>query len=347
MEDLSLFIKGVISQLGRAFLLSGFLPFLIFVAINQYVIFGPDFSNASEAWNLFPAVTSPFLGLISAEWLTTIALAVALALLVLPLNPFITRLFEGYGRGMKTLLFPFYLRFRQQHRAAYTEIGEERKKRRELLTEYEESGEFDEDADFAIQEKLHTLHGAREKSKPVQALPYDFDRVMPTRFGNAWAVMEEYPLTRYGIDSMVFWPYVRVVLGQKNGALLAQIDNQKLLVDTALNLALAAGLLFLEGLVFAIARFQPAMAILAVVSLALFVLMYRAAVSYTKTMGILVNQGFDLYRLDLLDLFGLARPADLDDEYWVWTRLSAFLRRGEPFYFDLLERADEPAETDD
>ena len=48
-----------------------------------------------------------------------------------------------------------------------------------------------------------------------------------------------------------------------------------------------------------------------------------------------------------LDLLDLARPQSLDEEYWVWQRLAAFIRRGEPFYFDMLDRAgeDEDAEA--
>jgi hypothetical protein len=63
-----------------------------------------------------------------------------------------------------------------------------------------------------------------------------------------------------------------------------------------------------------------------------------------RTMGTLIKQGFDLYRLDLLDALQIARPAELDEEYWVWMRLNAFLRRGEPFYYEMLDlKDDQPA----
>jgi hypothetical protein len=52
----------------------------------------------------------------------------------------------------------------------------------------------------------------------------------------------------------------------------------------------------------------------------------------------MISQSFDLYRLSVLDAFGLARPQSLDEEYWTWVRLAAFIRRGEPFYYDLLDR---------
>jgi hypothetical protein len=38
----------------------------------------------------------------------------------------------------------------------------------------------------------------------------------------------------------------------------------------------------------------------------------------------------------LLAAYGLEQPATLQEERTVWLRLAAFLRRGEPFYFDSL-----------
>jgi hypothetical protein len=348
IEDLSSIVEGIVSQLGRAFFLSGFLPILIGVALNQYFIFAPEYADVEAVWNIFPAVTTPFLGLVSGEWLTTIVVSLLLSLVLLTLNMFVVKLFEGLAPGMKALLLPQYVRWQRRHRTLYAEIAARRAERRSLLADYEETGEYDEDADFAIQEALHELHRDKEKEEPIQALPYDRRRLTPTLFGNAWAVMEEAPLARYGIDSMVFWPYMRVVVGRENAGLLEQIDNQKLLVDITIHLALVMAILVVEGIIFAVARFQLAMLILAVICLLLFLAFYRAGVNYVRTMGVMVIQSFDLYRLKLLDAFGLARPEDLDEEYWIWTRLAAFLRRGEPFYFDMLERAHEgPKEGDE
>jgi hypothetical protein len=344
MDDLSSLIKGIVSQLGQAFFLSGFLPVLIGVAVNQYVIFGPEFGGAEAVWNLFPEVTEPFLGLITAEWLTTISVSLVLALVLLPLNMLVITVFEGRPAIMKALLFPLYSRQLRRHGKYYAEIGGKRGERRDLLAEFEETGKYDKEADFALQDELDRLHRAVERKEPVQVLPYERRRVKPTMFGNAWAVMEEYPLDRYGIDSMVFWPYVRAVVGKENGDLLMQIDTQKLLIDITVHLALVMAVLVVEGLVLAALRMQLAMLLLAVVCLGLFAAFYQAGVTYSRAMSTLVTQCFDLYRLQVLDALGVARPEDLDEEYWVWTRLGAFLRRGEAFYFDMLERAGEEEE---
>lgn len=339
MNDLTNFVEGLINQLGRSFLFAGLLPVVIGVAINQYILFAPPYAGAEAVvWNLFPAVTSPWLGLFSGELLTTIVLSLALALVLVLLNLFIIKLFEGHVPGMKVLLFPFYLRHRQHHGQLYGQIAARRAERLALMQEAEETGEQSFDARFALEDELNRLHAQKEKKEQAQTLPYDRSRLAPTLYGNAWAVMEEYPLSRYGMDSAVFWPYIRVILSRKNPELLAQVDNLKFFIDLVTHLALVVGILALEGLVFAVLRLQLAMLLLALVSLVFFLGFYQAGVDYVRLMGVSVAQGFDLYRLDVLKAFGLSRPADLDDEYWVWSRLAAFIRRGEPFYFDMLAR---------
>ncbi len=340
-EDLSSLVKGIVNQIGLSFFLSGVVPLLVGVTVNQYIIFSPAMAGVDAGWNLFPQVAGPWLGLLSAQMLTTLVLAFGLALALVPLNLFITRLFEGLLPGMKALLYPLYLLKRARHRRLYAEIEAARIARREILAEYEETGEYDADADIAIQERLHLLHTQREGVEPMQTLPYEQRRLTPTSFGNAWAVMEEYPFNRYGMDGMFLWPYMRAILLERNTPLLSQIDNQKLLGDVMTNMAFVTGVLALEGVVFGIVWGQSSLFVTAAVSLIAFWLFYRAGVQFVRAMGTLVGQSYDLYRYHLLDAFGLPRPNDLDDEYWMWVRLSAFLRRGEPFYFDILQHGDD------
>ena len=335
-EDVAAVARGVASQLGLTFFVAGFIPALTLVVLNQYVFFG-----AYGVWDLVPQIDKPLLGLLTGEFLTTLALALALAVVLVPLNLFLTRLFEGLLPGMRQVLAPFYAAKRRRHAKLYAPIQAEREARHNLLAEFEAGGDFDAAADAALQRRLQQLHAERERTDPLQRLPYERPRLTPTEFGNVWAVMEEYPLARYGMDGMFFWPYLRTVLLEENPALLAQIDDQKLLVDMSINLAFVAGLATLEGLVFAGLRSEPLLLAVAAVAAVGFVIFYGAAVQYAWGMGEMVAQSFDLYRLHLLDMLGLARPDDLDEEYWTWLRLTAFFRRGEPFYFDMLPRAGE------
>jgi hypothetical protein len=338
MGDLSSFVEGIIGQLGRSFFLCGFLLMMLLIAVNQYLFFGPPYA-ASPAWNLFPTVTEPWLGLFSGPMLTTVVAALVLGFVVMPLNTFITKLSEGLLPGIKLILFPLTAVWSDRYRRSYAPIAAKRAERLGMLAQIENGAEYDSEADFQIQGALDHLHSQKELKEKIQTLPFNAKRLSPTMFGNAWAVMEEYPLARYGMDSMVFWPYVRVVMSKENDALLAQIDSQKLLVDFSTHLSLILGIIAVEGLILTVLR--PAVIVLVVALVALFFCwtFYQSAVSYVRTLGLLINQAFDLYRLKVLDMLEIARPATLDEEYWVWNRLAAFLRRGEPFYFDMLDRA--------
>ena len=340
MDKLSSFVEGLVSHLGKSFFLAGFIPALALVAANQYVIFSPDYSSAKGVWNFFPSLTTPWLNLFTGEMLTTIVLALIIGLVLVVLNSVIVRMFEGLVPGVRQILFPFYLRNLRRYRDHYASIEVLHEKRQKMLAQKEEDGEFDENAAYALFDELHKLHGDLEKAEPVQQLPYLRNRVAPTAFGNVWAIMEEYPLRRYGMDGMLFWPYVREVISQKNERLLDEIDNQKLIIDVLVNLALVMGILTIEGSVFAVLRFQWQMLALAIVSFILFLILYQSAVSNSRSLASLVTKGYDLYRLPVLDAFDIERPASLDDEYWAWTRLAAFLRRGESFYFEMLDRRD-------
>ena len=332
-------VEGAVSQLGLTFFLAGFVPMLIAVAINQYVYFPPG-------WDLFPQIVDPALGMFTGTLLTTLALAFALAVVFVPLNLYVIKLFEGLLPGMPTLLAPLRAARRRQHeRRLYPAVAALRASRRELLTRYETTGEYDPEADDAIQQELQALHARQERAEPAQSLPYDAERLAPTAFGNAWAVMEEYPLARYGMDGMFYWPYMRAILFRENPGLLGQIDSQKLLIDMTAHMAFVTLLLGAEGAVVAAVQARPTLLAVAALSLLLFALFYASSVQYVRAMARAVTQSFDLYRWRLLDQFGLARPDDLDDEYWVWMRLNAFLRRGEPFYFDMLERKGEDEES--
>jgi hypothetical protein len=311
---------------------------MLFVTVNQYLYFAPPY--AAAVLNLFPAVTEPWLGLFSGEMLTTVVIALALGFIIMPLNTFITKLFEGMAPGAKIILSPFMLVFNAQYRQRYAPIAAKRAERLAMLAQIENGAEYNSETDFQLQGVLDHLHSQKEVKEKVQALPFNVKRLSPTMYGNAWAVMEEYPLARYGMDSMVFWPYIRVAMSRENDGLLAQIDSQKLLIDFVTHLSLVLGILAIEGIVSLI--LHPGLALLVTMLIALFfcTVFYQSGVSYVRTMGLLISQAFDLYRLKVLDMLDVKRPATLDEEYWVWNRLAAFLRRGEPFYFDMLDRAE-------
>ena len=150
MDDLSSFVEGIVNQLGQAFLLAGFMPAVIFIAINQYIFFSPAIATGvTDTWNLFPSVgDSPILGLFTGELLTTVAIAFALGLLLVVFNRSIFRTFEGLTPVGKIVFAAGATRAKRQHsRFGYDKIDASRKKRLALLAEYEETGDINEDAE--------------------------------------------------------------------------------------------------------------------------------------------------------------------------------------------------------
>ncbi len=200
-----------------------------------------------------------------------------------------------------------------------------------------------------LKRAIQKLHEAIEAKDDARSLPSDPHRVAPTALGNALAVAEEYPFDRYGIDSVLFWPRLRVELDE---AALLPLDTAKSVVDGMLNFSLLAYIAGIESIVVAVvvltrwAPVQPAFTPLAILfgagalGLALGYGAYRGAVGAAQSMGSLLRTYFDYHRDKVLEKFGLKRPDSLEDEKVMWYKLGAFLRRGESFYFPEEAEAD-------
>jgi len=60
-----------------------------------------------------------------------------------------------------------------------------------------------------------------------------------------------------------------------------------------------------------------------------FWLFYQLAIQATRGLGVEVQSAVDTYRLKLLDLLGLERPADAEKEMKIWTHLRYFISQGD------------------
>ncbi|MBM4423987.1 MAG: hypothetical protein FJ030_11445 [Chloroflexi bacterium] len=262
----------------------------------------------------------------------------------------ITRLYEGYAWPVSVLLKPLKARNTAESKKLYGDLP---KKRLAYLTLWRTEKRLAADdsklpevrqklADLRRDiQKMHDDLESKAAGKPT-ALPSELHRVTPTALGNMLAVAEEYPVTRYGIDSVLFWPRLRSELKPEE---LLPLDSAKGVVDGMLNFSLLAYLAAVEsiivGIVVAIGRApvkpesQP-LAILfgcAVLALVVGYAAYRGAVNAAQSMGASMQNYFDYNRDAVLAKFGLKRPDQIEDEKIVWYRLGAFLRRGESFYF--------------
>ncbi|MBK6431377.1 hypothetical protein [Candidatus Amarolinea dominans] len=77
-------------------------------------------------------------------------------------------------------------------------------------------------------------------------LPCDPERVMPTTFGNIYAMAEEYPYDCYGADSVLFWPRLREQMHEHAEGHSERLTAAKTFLDISINLTFLAGIVVLE-----------------------------------------------------------------------------------------------------
>ncbi len=319
-------IQGLLTSIGRAFFFADYLPVLLFVSLHQYALL----PALGLKGTLLPGVPDvPFL---SGELLTTLLLPLFLAMLLVSLNTYITKFFEGLLPWQRKYLLSRWQRANEQKSEQLYGKLQELKRDYQGLLEKAAEAESGEGPDGSLdkrlaeaEEKIQQAYANIEKSQPTQTLPFRARYVRPTALGNAFAIFEEYPLDRYGMDSVVLWPRLRQVVDDK---LISALDNLKMFLDFQLNLSALALIFAVEAAGAGVVNREIAWWALAALALLVAWLAYSAGVRVTRTMGVLVSTSFDLFRGKLLEQFGLARPAKFFEEYKTWLRLSAFLRRG-------------------
>jgi hypothetical protein len=260
------------------------------------------------------------LGPFTGENLATVILPLFLGMLLLAFNTLIIKFFEGAGKWQQRTIFrPWMLANQARSKQRYGKLVMLRQEYYKQLARTAAPATAPATAPAAEAERadaLNKITGLRlqiqqeydrlEQIEAMPSQPYRLDRVKPTALGNTFALMEEYPYDRYGIDSVAIWPRLQPLLPD---AVKSNIANQKL------------------------ARVPMQFALIGAGAGSFLVawLLYRAAVSATATMGLFVTGAFDFYRGLVLEKFGLAQPESVEDEQFVWLKLEAFLRRGEGF----------------
>lgn len=301
---------NVSDALGKFFFVAGLMPSLAFMAACDLVIV-PRLLNGQHL------VDIKFLGIEGAVYVVG---GTFLSFLLLTLNTHIIRFYEN---GF--LLSPWLKRRNLElHRRRYTALAA----RRETYRRAVETG-IDLEASIA---KLEAVHDQVEAQQNPGALPHGREVVMPTALGNIFAVMEEYPYERYGMDAMVYWPRLTAVISEDYKA---QISDLKSTLDFLLNLSLLAGLFGLAALAVAAAYRQIPDLIYGLFALVIAYILYSISIQPARELGEVVMSCFDLFRGGLLEKYGQVKPSNLIAERQLWRQLASFTRRGEEFYFPL------------
>lgn len=153
---------------------------------------------------------------------------------------------------------------------------------------------------------LHSYAERREYGKLDRRLelrtPGPARDLMPTELGNILRAAETRPKDRYGLDVIVCWPRLWLVLPESASNELAAARAD---LDTAIRIGLWGGLF----LVWSIWVWWAVPVAVLVIFLA-----YRSAVGAAVTYGKLIESAFDMYRLTLYEKAGWSPPGNLPAE---------------------------------
>jgi len=165
----------------------------------------------------------------------------------------------------------------------------------------------------------------RRKREFDRDFPANVESVLPTALGNTIAAFEDYPRTRYGMESIALWPRLVPVLKEKN--YLEFVTQEKTVFDFMLNTGLVVGVLGLEATALVLESGHSGLGLIFLAgTMAGTAFFYEGMIVAARHWGATVRVAFDLYRRDLHQHLGLrgAGEESFADEYEQWGAVSQF-----------------------
>lgn len=341
MKNISDTVSESVNYLGQGFLLAYYLPSLVFVLAHIYLLVPVWFITLPLSGEQTKKIIIPLIGEINiASIVNIIILSLLIGVILFVLNSVLIKLFEGKPYWIKEGLLKLLTnRNRKFHKKLYENLVGLKKQYldiKELIWQAdspEEQIKLRQNlAGLALQ--IQEEHKRIEKSQLRQTLPHDVHRICPTSFGNVFAIAEEYPYERYGIDAVLFWPRLRQLMQEKASKHSLLLTQQKTVLDLSINFAFLFGLLAFEvALTSIFSDYRSILLVLAIIAVILTISLYRASVSAIQVLGELIKISFDYHRGLVLEAFHLKMPDSLSEEQVIWVKLATFIRRGDIFYF--------------
>ena len=151
----------------------------------------------------------------------------------------------------------------------------------------------------------------------VQCRPADPSKYMPTRIGNILRAAETRPGDKYGLNSVVVWPRLWLLLP-------GSVRDELTAARGALDSSVAA---VLWGLMFCVFAWWTPLALVAGLGVAISSAVFWVP-SRAETFGELMESSFDLYRFALYEQLRWPLPENPDDERKAGELLSEYVWRG-------------------
>lgn len=299
-------LTSITGTFGKRMLLASLLPVLVTFLLLSFLYGGVSVRTMGQT------ITA-----LSAGDTTLILIAITIAAFTLhTLNVPILRLFEGYP-WRYTVLGRHWVK---RHADRFVHA----RKRTDALRRVQEVFP-------AGSSQRRTVTGVRDRIKrDLEVYPYEKDWILPTRLGNVMRRAETYSFTQYGIDSVYLWPRLVQVIEDRYNAMIEESRiSMDFCVHMAFLLASSAGIsvvaFFLQtGPI----RFGTLWGSLLLLGLAWA--MYLLSLGRAHAWGQMIKSSIDLFRWDLLEQLGVQyKPATMDDERDLWTRISQQLHHGD------------------
>jgi hypothetical protein len=335
MKEPSKTVSESVKYLGQGFLLSYYFPALVFVLVHLYVLIPELVGSLKLTQEAARKSSLPLIGQIDlSSWVNSLLWSFFIGIVLFVLNNILICLFEGKPRWLKNgLLYRSTRRNQKECLKLYGRLISLQKKYLDISSQKQDKISQD-NLLKSLRLEINNEHKKIEESKHHQTLPHNIERVCPTSFGNTYAIAEEYPYDRYGIDSVVFWPHLRMLMQEKAPNHSLRLTQQKTVLDLTINFAFLSCLITLEiMLMFVFSVYKPLLLVLAGLAFLLFIGFYQGSIAAIQGLGGLIKVSFDYYRGLILVAFNLQMPDNLSEEQTVWVKLATFIRRGDDFYF--------------
>jgi hypothetical protein len=311
-------MSDIPKSLGRTFLMVGFLPALTLMLLNAAVVVP-----------LIPALgkflSQPILGLAEGFYLL---IPLAIGCLLTALSDSLIWLYEGVYTFQRSFLLKPLLRHNEElHKKLYADLTS-------LKQAY--ANEKDQVKRESLERRIGQEYRRLFESQQTDLLPYDSRRLLPTRLGNVWAAIEEYPASRYGMDGVTFWPRLRSFVPKEY---LETIDSENAYFRFMISLSFVLSCFGFESMIVAVitqglSREAVVVIAIGIGTILLGFLLYRAAVVLARSMGELIKTCFDLYRHELLVKLGVDwKPCTQTEGQKVWTSLANYIVTGENIFY--------------
>jgi hypothetical protein len=247
---------------------------------------------------------------------------IILSIILIPLQLVIIRLFEGYWPNK--MFYPFKVIGLKIQKHKYKNIQNEETKELQKI-DREENEKIKITKPELIQDEKEKYENKRRKIisqyhlKRILYFP-EHERILPTGLGNILRAAEDLVSTKYGLDAIITWTRLYILLPDNMKAVL---NDQR----TKLDLSTRLSIIFLISTIIS-SLFFVKLSLLSLIPIGSFILLiisYIGSKQIALGYGILIHTAFDLYRFDLLKQLKISLPKNNDEEKKKGQEISSFL----------------------